>query len=86
MGKSAWVVRRASAFVFRSKDQRLNSPSRSERKYTVSPTHIGAASFARPAGCGIFSTAFERTSKIQICETEPPRYRFHCRYCGPVGL
>src|SRR6476659_1168618 len=47
IGKSVWFVTRAAAFAFSSHAYRLNSPSRSERKYTVSPTHIGAASFER---------------------------------------
>jgi hypothetical protein len=61
-GKSRCRVSCVSARVRVSYRHRLNSPSRSERRYTASPIQATGTSLARPAGCGTFSTCWVATS------------------------
>ena len=62
-----------TALVARSKAYRLNSPSRSDRKKSLSPTHIGSVSLQRPAGWGTCSTAYVELSKSRMRAVVPPR-------------
>jgi hypothetical protein len=50
---------------------RVTRPARSDRKYTVSPTHIGARSFEPSRGTLV--TLESRRSAIQIGVVCPPR-------------
>jgi len=56
MGKSAWSVTCSTRPLAGSNENRLNSPLRSDRKYTMSPIHMGSVSLQRPSGCGICCT------------------------------
>ena len=69
--KSAKSVTCASFFAFVSYDQTLATPSRSEMKYTTSPTHAGSMSLESVHGGD--STSSVLRSAIQMGRFCPPR-------------
>src|SRR5262245_15974279 len=69
--KSVKCVTCASFFDFASNDQTFDTPSRSERKYTVSPTHTGSMSFESVHGGD--TRSYDLRSTIQIGRFCPPR-------------
>ncbi len=60
-----------TARPFVSYANRVTRPARSDRKYTVSPTHMGRRSFEPSRGT--FVTLESRRSAIQIGVVWPPR-------------
>jgi hypothetical protein len=84
MSSPVFSMRRVTFLVFTSYAYSVVGPSRSERKKTVSPTHIGERSveFSR----GTFSIAASARLAIQIGVVRPPRYLFQMSFAGAAGM